>query len=90
MNELFSDVLSFYKEELAGETANHVSIVARCEGKTKEEVLRRITEDTVACHSRLQKILMNDREASEILDQLFEGYVSFHASLGRYRLEELL
>ncbi|KAF4576377.1 terpene cyclase [Pleurotus pulmonarius] len=85
-----NDMLSFYKEELAGETANHVSIVARCEGKTKEEVLQRITEDTIACHSRLRNILINHKEASEILDQLFEGYVSFHASLGRYRLEELL
>ncbi|KAF9495801.1 hypothetical protein BDN71DRAFT_813662 [Pleurotus eryngii] len=84
-------MLSFYKEELVGETANHVSIIARCaEGRTKEEVLWRITEDTIGSQSRLRKILMNHREASEILDQLFEGYISFHASLGGYRLEELL
>ncbi|KAJ8517213.1 hypothetical protein ONZ45_g5589 [Pleurotus djamor] len=85
-----NDVLSFYKEELAGETANHVSILAKCQGKSKIEVLEGIVKETIACHRRLRHILADHDEGKEILEKLSEGYVSFHASLGRYRLDEIL
>ena len=34
-----SDILSFYKEELAGEWGHHISIVAKCRGISHIEAL---------------------------------------------------
>ncbi|KAL0948107.1 hypothetical protein HGRIS_010725 [Hohenbuehelia grisea] len=124
-----NDVLSFYKEELAGESANHISVLARVQGTRKLAVVRRIADETVACVRRLRGLVRgkhlvgassgvaaleggavaamggdssagdvpvtdsgaaHPRSAAEIVDALFTGYVSFHASLARYRLDELL
>ena len=35
-----SDVLSFYKEEAAGETENRIALLARAFGRTRGAILR--------------------------------------------------
>ncbi|KAK0501343.1 hypothetical protein EDD18DRAFT_1142386 [Armillaria luteobubalina] len=41
-----NDVLSFYKEEIAGEELNRISLLAICDNSTKINVLRRLVDST--------------------------------------------
>lgn len=84
-----SDVLSFYKEEAGGESANQISILARCEQVPKIEVLRRIADSVADAHARLMEILAPQPAALRTYLQFSCGYVGFHTSLKRYRLGEL-
>jgi hypothetical protein len=84
-----SDILSFYKEELAGETVNHISILAGCDGKSKKDTLRRMVHDTADAHNRVLEILASHRDAYDAYWNFSRGYVGFHAGSSRYRLDEL-
>jgi hypothetical protein len=84
-----SDVLSFYKEELAGETVNRVSFLAAVHGISKNESLGRLVDDGVAAHERVQQILKSHKPALDAYLAFSHGYVGFHAGAKRYRLHEL-
>ena len=89
-----SDIASFYKEELAGETENHVSVLAGVHGTTRLEALSHIVDDTVVAHERIQHILEGngDEVAKRTLDAYLafsRGYIGFHAGAMRYKLKEL-
>jgi hypothetical protein len=84
-----NDVLSFYKEELAGETINHISNMARCRGVSKIEVLRLLCDEVVTCHLQSLNILSPHHEAHAVYSKFSQGYIDFHTSLTRYRLDEL-
>ncbi|EDR03562.1 uncharacterized protein LACBIDRAFT_331339 [Laccaria bicolor S238N-H82] len=84
-----NDVLSFYKEDSAGETVNRVSNLARCHGVSKMEVIHRLSQDAATCHSQVLRILSPHRDAHTAYANFSQGYIGFHASLARYRLNEL-
>ena len=84
-----SDITSFYKEELAGQQENTVSLLARLNNRSKLQQLRIFADDVVEAHRRTSAILA-DREAAYGDYMLFwSGYVPFHAASKRYRLSEL-
>ncbi|TFK38295.1 isoprenoid synthase domain-containing protein [Crucibulum laeve] len=84
-----NDILSFYKEDLAGENVNRISNLANCFGTSKLEVLRRLSEDASTYHSQVMQILEPCPAAFEAYSHFSKGYIGFHASLSRYRLGEL-
>ncbi|KAI3392956.1 hypothetical protein diail_4943 [Diaporthe ilicicola] len=84
-----NDILSFYKEELAGDTVNQVSLTAQCLGVTSDVVLGELVEDGAKSHLRLLEILAPHKEALAAYESFALGYVGFHAAIGRYRLHEL-
>lgn len=84
-----NDILSFYKEELAGESINHISNMAKCHGVSKIEILRRLSEEVATCHSKSLEILSPYQEALAAYTKFSQGFIVFHASLARYRLSEL-
>lgn len=86
---LFSDVLSFYKEELVGETTNQVSTQATRTNKSKLETFGELTETTIGLYKRIVKILEGSPEACEAFKRYTAGYVYFHTSTARYRFEDL-
>jgi hypothetical protein len=84
-----SDVLSFYKEELAGETVNRVSLLAAVNGSSKGEALMRLANEAGVAHMRAQQILCHSKPALDAYMAWSYGWVGFHAGTKRYRLDEL-
>ncbi len=85
---MFSDVLSFYKEELAGENANYISHEANKRGEKKILVFRELAHDVALCTSRITNILEGESKAA--FQFFIGGYLSFHTSFdSRYHLEDL-
>ena len=86
---LFSDLLSFYKEEQACETTNQISMLAARTKTSKLEVFGELTETTIGLHKRIIEILEGSPEACEVFKHFTAGYVGFHTSTARYRLDDL-
>ena len=87
----FSDVLSFYKEELAGENGNYISLEVSQREQDKIPVLRDLARDVSLCVSRVTNILEgSSSEANAAFQCFIGGYVSFHTSFdSRYHLNDL-
>ncbi|KZV87399.1 terpenoid synthase [Exidia glandulosa HHB12029] len=84
-----NDVLSFYKEELAGETDNVVGNRARAGGISHIEAYKKVTADCIELHKKIVMILSGSPAAVSAYKAWLPGYVQFHTSLDRYRLDEL-
>ncbi|TFK66360.1 terpenoid synthase [Pluteus cervinus] len=84
-----NDVFSYYKEVVAGETANYVSTVANCRQVSKIEALRILADDIAAASNLAVKMLKNCPEAHEAYLKFAQGYADFHFSSPRYKLEDL-
>lgn len=68
--------LSFYKEELAGETKNYVHLRATAERCTVEDVLRELMEEVAESAIRMKALTDNDKELSELWERYFQVSVS--------------
>ncbi|KAF8557707.1 terpenoid synthase [Imleria badia] len=84
-----NDVLSFYKEELAGETTNRISILAACNKSSKLDALDALVKTTSDGFESAVEILSACPEARETFKKFAAGLIRFHISVGRYRLAEL-
>ncbi|KAH9924336.1 terpenoid synthase [Epithele typhae] len=82
--------LSFYKEELAGETKNYIHIRAQTEGRTAIEVLRLLAQEILESHRRVSLAFANDEELSALWLRYVEKFLEFHVHQPRYKLEKLL
>ncbi|KAF8688291.1 hypothetical protein AX14_003450 [Amanita brunnescens Koide BX004] len=85
-----NDVLSFFKEELAGETLNYISLRAKINKTSKLEELKNVVND---CLNALQQIKQLEQDFPDVCGPLapcWPGYLRFHLSAPRYRLLELL
>jgi hypothetical protein len=85
----YSDILSFYKEDLDGESVNRISFLAAQSGRSKQAILRDLVEEAVAAHNNVLEILAPHPEALAAFRAFVPGYIGFHSSAKRYRLEEL-
>ncbi|KAF9257260.1 terpenoid synthase, partial [Marasmius fiardii PR-910] len=85
-----NDILSFYKEELKEDQENLVTLLAKESGITKNEALQRIADDVAEADKIIMNGLAGDQMALECWKNFRRGYVCFHTSLSRYRLDELL
>lgn len=84
-----NDIFSFYKEELAGDSINHVSLVAQCRDIPKVEALKLVADECAAAHLRVVETLQGDPIARASWWSFASGYIGFHAASERYRLDEL-
>ncbi|PPQ64142.1 hypothetical protein CVT24_008772 [Panaeolus cyanescens] len=95
-----NDVLSFYKEEIRGETVNYVTLQAESRGEPKLSILQQLAQDVATCHNRAVCMLEEKDSKTSYPSSIptargsyqgfAVGYVSFHASyVKRYRLNEL-
>ncbi|KAF8188986.1 isoprenoid synthase domain-containing protein [Pholiota molesta] len=85
-----NDVMSFYKEELAHDALNHITVVARSSGISKMGVLEQVANDAVHAHEQVCKILEADKEAYEVWQKFKDGFAAFHISSKRYLLDDLM
>ncbi|KAG1883939.1 isoprenoid synthase domain-containing protein [Suillus subluteus] len=85
-----NDILSYYKEEIDGNTANYLSLMAASHGLTKQDALHEVIEKTVEAHHNILECLRPHTKAYEAYVSFFNGYVKFHAALKRYKMEEIM
>ncbi|KAI9058151.1 terpenoid synthase [Trametes sanguinea] len=81
--------LSFYKEELAGETSNYVHLRADAEQISPWEVLHQLTEEVLDTASRIDEITAKDPELSALWNRYLQSYLEFSVRTPRYRLADL-
>ncbi|EJD44865.1 terpenoid synthase [Auricularia subglabra TFB-10046 SS5] len=84
-----NDILSFYKEELAGETVNHVSLVAQCRDISHVDALKVVADESAAAYLRVVETLQENPAARTAWLSFATGYIGFHVASKRYRLDEL-
>jgi hypothetical protein len=84
-----NDILSFYKEELAGEEDNFVHMRAKISGKSVICTLEDICDETIQLIDNISATLA-DESAHSVFQDYIAGYLRFHMSTTRYRLEELM
>ncbi|KZT00027.1 terpenoid synthase [Laetiporus sulphureus 93-53] len=84
-----NDILSFYKEELAGETDTYIHERASVTGKSVPETLQAVISDTVAAVERIRDIL-GEGEVRDAWESFAAGYIGVHMINPRYRLKDVL
>ncbi|CAK5270418.1 unnamed protein product [Mycena citricolor] len=83
---LTNDILSYYKEELAGETMGFVPLTARITGKSPFAVLRNMVQEVRELHHRIAATLSGDDDALQKWRTLEQGFVAWHLAIDRFRL----
>ncbi|KAJ7480552.1 isoprenoid synthase domain-containing protein [Mycena latifolia] len=86
---LLNDILSFYKEDLAGETMNYVSVRAKVSGKQPRGVIVEMVEEVTDLHRRIAGILEGNPDAAAAWAALEHGVIAWHFALLRYKLADL-
>lgn len=84
-----NDIMSFYKEEIQGETVTYIHDRALVTGKTAFDTLREVIDETEAASQRVRQIL-GESDARDAWDSFAKGYISFHYGDPRYRLREII
>lgn len=82
-----NDLLSFYKEEFAGED-NMVTYLAQVQNLPKFDVLSKLADKTGVVYWRTVSLLKHEAARSAFV-AFAGGYVDFHTGLKRYKLIEL-
>ncbi|KAF8511697.1 isoprenoid synthase domain-containing protein [Gautieria morchelliformis] len=86
---LTNDMLSFHKEELAGETGTYVHNRAYIENKAPVQVLAEMAEELRISRNTIHTALSNSPKALLIWQVYERGYIAFHMEQDRYRLKDL-
>ncbi|KAI1260797.1 isoprenoid synthase domain-containing protein [Xylariaceae sp. FL1019] len=92
MNKYISftnDIMSFYKEECAGEEDNYMHNRAFYERKGVMEVFRQVIKENVDTHNRIQLVLEGKEPYRQAWNEHAMGFVAMHKAVDRYRLKEL-
>lgn len=88
--DLHNDLLSFYKEEIAGEECNLVSYLHKgcTNGASKVDVLEWVMQRAVHSYRRSLELLQTEA-ARDAMRAFAQGYLDFHLQSKRYRLVEM-
>lgn len=84
-----SDVLSFYKEELAGECNNQIAVMAHRNRESHLHAFTALAARAVGHRDKIVQILCGSRKACDEFERFSAGYFGFHVSIERYRLADL-
>nr|WMM66776.1 linalool synthase [Ganoderma sinense] len=84
-----NDILSFYKEELAGETNNYVHLRTSAEQSSAANVLRHLVEEVLESAGTMDMLTSGDSELAALWQRYMQGYLEFSLKAKRYRLAEL-
>ncbi|KAJ5957419.1 hypothetical protein N7501_011698 [Penicillium viridicatum] len=84
-----NDIMSFYKEIVEMDNCNFVTNSARCKGLTEVEFLRKLCDDTSEIIRTLRTLGKAHPGLSKVLEAFVSGYVVYHQTQKRYRLEDL-
>ncbi|KAF4615619.1 hypothetical protein D9613_012892 [Agrocybe pediades] len=92
VTDLTNDVFSFYKEQLAGDQQNYVYNRAAVTQRSIKDTLKDLAEESIQANSRITQVLESsgNTTALDIWRNFVNGYIGFHFTLNRYRLQELV
>ncbi|KAI8956731.1 terpenoid synthase [Daldinia sp. FL1419] len=86
---LANDVLSFYKEDQAGEKDNYIHSRAYYEGKHPQTVLGEVIEEAEKAVWRMRVAIKGREPYEQALNSHVLGYIWFHVISSRYKLSEI-
>lgn len=86
---IVNDVISFYKELLAGEKGNYIDMRAQKDGVDVVAALRTLAEEGILVRNRVLAALADEPEYQANFDAYAKGITHFHTSSPRYRMVEL-
>jgi len=86
---LTNDLLSFYKEELSGETNNYIHVRARNEQKTALEVLSEVGKELIISRDIIHASLAHNPRALQAWKATEQGFTHWHLIQERYKLGDL-
>ncbi|KAJ0108804.1 hypothetical protein J7T55_011295 [Diaporthe amygdali] len=86
---LTNDILSFYKEEVAGETKNYVNSKAKSEKKTAMTAMREIVADTAQRYLSVTSVLAGKEPYARAWHEYVMGYVDMHLRNDRYMFADI-
>ncbi|KAL0480133.1 TRI5 [Acrasis kona] len=87
--DLGNDVLSFYKESVVGcETDTHFMEEAKVREVDVTSILKMYSSECLKVRSRIP-IILGDEKLTSIFETFVNGYIMFHNTQNRYRLNEL-
>lgn len=81
--------ISFYKEELEGETRNYIHNLAACTGKQTIAVVEEVKIETLECSRRIEMILGGRGKYVQSWRDSVRGYMAMHTTNPRYKLKDL-
>ena len=84
-----NDILSLYKETMEMDDDNFVNHMAKAEGMTPLEYLRKLSDDTVEVARTLRALGKDNIRLGRALEGSIQGYITFHLTQKRYRLADL-
>jgi len=87
--DLTNDLLSFYKEELAGDTVNYVHTRARNENMAPLDVLAEMEQELIRSRDTIHAALKANPSALKTWQEFEQGYIHWHLTQSRYKLEDL-
>ncbi|THW17596.1 hypothetical protein D6C89_07212 [Aureobasidium pullulans] len=87
-----NDLLSFYKESSdSSDQANFVTNYAHCTGCSVEDSLSRLTDSVITSGNALRTTLADkDGRIKEVVEGFMQGFVTWHLTDPRYRIQELV
>ncbi|KAJ6614864.1 hypothetical protein B0H10DRAFT_1802339, partial [Mycena sp. CBHHK59/15] len=85
---LVNDILSFYKEEFAGETMTDVQIRSKTSQKHPKRVLVEMVQEVGNLHARIAATLEGQPEVFSAWKILEHGFIAWHLSIERYKLSQ--
>ncbi|TQN63691.1 Alpha-cuprenene synthase COP6 [Colletotrichum shisoi] len=87
--DISNDVMSFYKEELGGDTRNYVHNRAMATGKPVLTELEEVKNEVVEAANRASAILKGRGRYEQSLRESVRGLLAMHTANPRYRLGDL-
>ena len=85
----YSDILSYYKEDIEEDTSSYMHARARVSGKSMDETLLEVVDEVAAATKRIRAHLGQGR-ARDAWERFETHYIWFHIACPRYRLQEIL
>jgi hypothetical protein len=86
--DIVNDILSFYKEELAGETVNYVHLLRAVRHKENVlEIVHDLIDEAVGLSKEISALLAD--EVKGPWERYKTGYITWHLCDSRYKLSEL-
>ncbi|KAJ7169193.1 isoprenoid synthase domain-containing protein [Mycena crocata] len=84
-----NDIVSHYKEALAGETVGYLPVRALMTGKSETQVMIEMVEEVGELHRRISATLKGQPEALAAWKACENGFIAFHFANKRYKLTDL-
>lgn len=86
---LTNDILSFYKEEVAGETRNYMNSRASYERKTAMTTMKEVLLETAQAYLRTTNVLQGRELYAQAWHEFVMGYVAMHIKNDRYMFADI-